>query len=85
MLGQLVGAYTDATNGMTLAAVLLPYYRMIMPYGLKKFKRFAVEVWGVQTDVEIANEGIAEGTFILDGDYKVLTKEEVIDILKQCM
>lgn len=34
MLGQAVGAYTDATHGMTLAAVSLPYYRFIMPYGL---------------------------------------------------
>ena len=39
MIGQSVGAYTDATHGMTLAAVSLPYYRMIMPYGLNRFKR----------------------------------------------
>ena len=39
MLGQAVGAYTNATHGMTLAAVSLPYYRYIMPYGLPKFKR----------------------------------------------
>lgn len=42
MLGQAVGAYTNATHGMTLAAVSLPYYRHIMPYGLQKFKQFAV-------------------------------------------
>ena len=36
MLGQSVGAYTNATHGMTLAAVSLPYYRHIMPYGLAK-------------------------------------------------
>ncbi len=29
MLGQSVGAYTDATHGMTLSAVSLPYYRYI--------------------------------------------------------
>ncbi len=62
MLGQAVGAYTDATHGMTLAAVSLPYYRLILPYGLKKFVRFAREVWGVdpagKTEVEIANEGL---------------------------
>ena len=29
MLGQAVGAYTNATHGMTLAAVSLPYYRYI--------------------------------------------------------
>lgn len=62
MLGQAVGAYTDATHGMTLAAVSLPYYRYIMPYGLHKFKRFATEVWNVdssgKTDEQVANEGL---------------------------
>ena len=118
MLGQAAGAYTDATHGMTLAAVSLPYYRHIMPYGLKKFVRFAKEVWGVntkdKTDEEIANEGldamkvwmrkigvalslselgatedmidgIANATIILDGGYKVLTRDEVVEILKQSL
>ena len=62
MLGQAVGAITDATHGMTLAAVSLPYYRHIMPYGLNKFRRFAINVFGVnelgKTDEEIANEGL---------------------------
>ena len=64
MLGQAVGAYTDATHGMTLAAVSLPYYRHIMPYGLAKFKRFAINVWGVnaegKTDEQVAKEGLAK-------------------------
>ena len=118
MLGQSVGAYTDATHGMTLAAVSLPYYRYIMPYGLSKFKRFAINVWNVnpdgKSDEQIANEGlnameswmkdmglvlkiselgatddmiegIADGTIILDGGYKVLTRDEVVDILKKSM
>ncbi|MDE5604743.1 MAG: iron-containing alcohol dehydrogenase [Eubacterium sp.] len=63
MLGQAVGAHTDATHGMTLAAVSIPYYKYIMPYGLSKFKRFAVNVWGIdengKTDEEIALEGIS--------------------------
>ena len=63
MLGQAVGAYTNATHGMTLAAVSLPYYRYIMPYGLSKFKRFAVNVWNVdalgKTDEQIALEGLS--------------------------
>lgn len=63
MLGQAVGGYTNATHGMTLAAVSLPYYRYIMPYGLEKFKRFAVNVWKVstegKTDEQIATEGLA--------------------------
>ena len=62
MLGQAVGAYTDATHGMTLSAVTLPYYKMIMPYGLQKFKRFAVNVWNVnaegKSDEEVAEEGL---------------------------
>ncbi len=118
MIGQSVGAYTDATHGMTLAAVSLPYYRMIMPYGLKKFSRFAVEVWGVsaegKTDEQIAAEGlealenwmkklgvalsiselgateemidgIADGTIILDGGYKTLTKDEVKQVLRESL
>lgn len=64
MLGQAVGAHTDATHGMTLAAVSMPYYRHILPYGLAKFKRYAVNVWGVsasgKTDLQIANEGLCE-------------------------
>ena len=62
MLGQAVGALTDATHGMTLAAVSLPYYRHIMPYGLEKFVQFAKNVWHVngegKTDEEVANEGL---------------------------
>lgn len=62
MLGQAVGAYTDATHGMTLSAVSLPYYRYILPYGLPKFKRFATEVWGIdtagKTDEQIAYAGL---------------------------
>lgn len=118
MLGQAVGAYTNATHGMTLAAVSLPYYRHILPYGLPKFKRFAIEVWKVnpegKTDEEIAEEGlkamedwmkelglamkiselgatkdmidgIADATFLLEGGYKVLKREEVVAILKESL
>lgn len=64
MLGQAVGAYTDATHGMTLAAVSLPYYKYIMQYGLPKFVRFAENVWDVdpsgKSDEEIALEGLAK-------------------------
>ena len=63
MLGQSAGACTDAAHGMTLAAVSLPYYRHIMPFGLPKFARFAKNVWGVETDGktegQIAEEGLA--------------------------
>ncbi len=63
MLGQAVGAHTDATHGMTLAAVSMAYYRHILPYGLARFRRFAVNVWDVdpagKTDEQIAREGLA--------------------------
>lgn len=118
MLGQSVGAYTDATHGMTLAAVSLPYYRHIMPYGLAKFARFATNVWDVKTEgktkEEIATEGlnamenwmkelglvmnitdlgasedmiegIANGTMVLPGGYKVLERDEIVSILKECL
>ncbi len=63
MIGQSVGAFTDATHGMTLSAVSLAYYRYICPFGLSKFKRFAVNVWSVdpngKTDEQIAAEGLS--------------------------
>lgn len=62
-LGQSVGAYTNATHGMTLAAVSMAYYRYICPYGLKKFVRFAKNVWHVETadksEEQIAAEGLS--------------------------
>lgn len=62
MLGQSVGACTDATHGMTLSAVSLPYYKHIMPYGLAKFVRFAKNVWNVDTtgksDEQVASDGL---------------------------
>lgn len=62
MIGQAIGAYTDATHGMTLSRVSIAYYRHILPYGLKKFVRFATAVWGIpaagKTDEQIANEGV---------------------------
>lgn len=118
MIGQSVGAYTNATHGMTLAAVSLPYYRYILPYGVQKFKRFAVNVWDVdpegKTDEQIAGEGldamkawmkelglvmnisdlgatedmlegIADGTIILPGGYKVLEHDEIVKILKESL
>lgn len=42
-------------------AILNPNLRYIMPYGLQKFKRFAVNVWDVgtvgKTDERVAREG----------------------------
>ena len=62
MIGQAIGAYTDATHGMTLSGISVAYYRHMMKYGLKRFVRFAEVVWGVsadgKTDEQIASEGI---------------------------
>lgn len=118
MIGQSIGAYTNATHGMTLSAVSLAYYRHVMVGGLHKFARFAETVWGIspvgKTQRQLAEEGllalekwmkeiglvlsvrqlgvtedmfdgIARGTFILEGGYKVLTQAEVIDILRESM
>lgn len=63
MLGQAVGAYTNATHGMTLSAVSMAYYRHICPYGLEKFVRFAINVWNItpdgKTQEQIAEEGLS--------------------------
>lgn len=118
MIGQAVGAYTDATHGMTLSAVSMAYYRSVMPYGLQKFKRFAIHVWGVdeanKSDEEIAEEGlermesymkeigvvmsigelgvtedmlqdIAASTCIMEGGYQVLTRDTILQILKESL
>lgn len=63
MIGQSVGAFTNATHGMTLAAVSLAYYHHVMDAGLLKFVRFAQNVWGVRaegkTPRQVAEEGLA--------------------------
>lgn len=62
MLGQAVAAHTDATHGMTLSAISMPYYRYILPYGTTKFARYAVNVWNInpegKTETQIAHEGL---------------------------
>lgn len=118
MLGQAAGAVTDATHGMTLAAVSLPYYKFIMDAGLDKFVRFAENVWDIQPEgrskEEIALAGLdameswmrelglamslselgateemledlVNATLILDGGYKLLTKEDIREIFKQSL
>lgn len=67
MIGQSIGAYTDATHGMTLSAVSIPYYRYILKDGLHQFKRFAVNVWQVNPEGK-ADETIAlEGLSLMEG------------------
>jgi alcohol dehydrogenase YqhD (iron-dependent ADH family) len=118
MIGQAVGAHTNATHGMTLSAVSLPFYRHVMQGGLHRFVRFAKNVWGIcadgKTDQQVADEGlaaleawmreigvvmniselgateemlpkIADSTFLLTGGYRELTRDEVIEILKESL
>ena len=66
MIGQAVGAYTNATHGMTLSAVSIPYYRYIMPDGLGKFTRYAVNVWGVSTDGKTQEQVAEEGLLAME-------------------
>lgn len=61
MIGQSIGAYTDATHGMTLAAVSIPYYKYICPYGLNKFKRYAINVWDVSSEGKLMNKSLMKG------------------------
>lgn len=62
MIGHAIGAYTDATHGMTLSGVSVAYYRHIMKYAVERFARFARVVWGIpaggKTDLQLAEEGI---------------------------
>ena len=62
MIEHQLGAYTDCAHGAGLAVISLPYYRMIAPYGIDKFVRFAKNVWGIDTDslskTEAAEAGI---------------------------
>ncbi len=62
MIGQAIGAYTDATHGMTLSGVSIAYYRHIMAAGQQKFARLARNVWGIpsagKTEEELASAAI---------------------------
>ena len=62
MIEHQLGAYTDCAHGAGLAVISLPYYRMIAPYGIDKFVRFAKNVWDLDTDslskTEAAEAGI---------------------------
>lgn len=61
MIGQAIGAYTDATHGMTLAGVSIAYYRHIMEAGLGKFARFARTVWDISADGKTERQLAAAG------------------------
>ena len=118
MIGQAIGAYTDATHGMTLSGVSVAYYKFIMDAGLPKFARFARNVWGIpaegKSEQELACagiealgawireigaaseirslgvtedmlEGIADATLIMTDGYKVLSRADVVEVLRQSL
>ena len=62
MLGQAVGAYTDATHGMTLSAVSLAYYRFLLPMASVSSNVCCERVADLprrKSDETIAKEGLA--------------------------
>lgn len=66
-----IAAYYPSAHGMGLAAVSPAYYRLVCPHGLPRFRRFAVNVWGIdpagKSDREVALAGIdAMAAFIRD-------------------
>ena len=118
MIGQAIGAYTDATHGMTLSGVSMAYYRFIMDAGLHKFARFARTVWDIpaegKTERELAEagiealgawireigaadeisslgvtedmlEGIADATFIMTDGYRVLSHDDIVEVLRRSL
>lgn len=117
-IGHAIGLVTDATHGMTLSCVSLPYYRHVMRDGLHQFVRFAKNVWGVRpegkSDEQVATEGLAcleawmkeigvvmhsselgvseaniqqvtDAVLILPVGYRTLTRDEVVEILRESL
>lgn len=61
-----LGAYTDCNHGQGMAVLQPVYYRHMYKDGLKKFARFAVNVWHVpnegRSEAEMAEKGIEKLT-----------------------
>ena len=56
-----LGAYTDCNHGLGLAVISPAMYKKVYEGGVSKFKRFAIEVFGVENsgeDRDIAYRGI---------------------------
>ena len=69
LMAHQLGAYTDCNHGQAVAVLHPVYYRHIYRSGIKKFARFARNVWGIRqgerTEKELAEAGIdALETFI---------------------
>ncbi|MDE5902859.1 MAG: iron-containing alcohol dehydrogenase, partial [Muribaculaceae bacterium] len=118
MIGHAVSAVTDATHGMTLAAVSVAYYRNMAAIAPARFARFAKVVWGIpadgKSDAQLASEGIdalgawireigaapdlsslgvkgdqldaiADATIIFRGGYTLLTRDDIMRILRESL
>lgn len=114
-----LGAYTDCNHGQGLAVIHPVLYRHIYREQIPKFKRFATEIWNVETagnsDDEIALAGIealadfireiglpstltemgiadkeilkavADTCNVTAGCCKKLSREELFEILSECV
>lgn len=79
-----LGAYTDCNHGAGLAVLHPVYYRHIYRSGIAKFKKFAVNVWGIpadgKSDEEIAGAGVeALADFIKETGMPATLQELGID------
>jgi len=79
-----LGAYTDCNHGAGLAVLHPVYYRHIYRSGIAKFKKFAVNVWGIpadgKSDDEIAGAGVeALADFIKETGMPATLQELGID------
>lgn len=91
-----LSAYYDVAHGMGLAAISPSYYRHIIDFGLSKFKKFAINVFGVSTDNKTDKEIALEGINKLEKFFKnigatttlrelgITNKEELNEIAKTC-
>lgn len=62
LIAHQLGAYTDCGHGQAMAVLQPVYYRHIYRAGIRKFARFACNVWGIssegKTEEELAVAGI---------------------------
>ncbi|RKI39320.1 iron-containing alcohol dehydrogenase [bacterium D16-51] len=84
-----LGAFTDCNHGAGLAVLHPVYYRHIYQSGIQKFKKFAVNVWGIpadgKSDEETARAGVeALADFIkeigLPATLRELGIDEAVDL-----
>ena len=114
-----LGAYTDCNHGQGLAVIHPVLYRHIYKNNVRRFARFAQEVWNISpdgkskeelalagiealasfireiglpttlTEMKITDEGIlravADSSNITAGCCKQLSRDEIFEILKECL